>query len=295
MEDLHTISIEKRIKALRLKERLYKILAAVFTGGMFLTVLTMLIPLAIVLAILAGIFTIMASKVSGQIKSIVSSNIVEDVITEIFGVDVKYEPTGVIRPGSMVFPFSYNVHEGSDHITTNYNGLNIELGDISLLRVDEYTDENGQRDETRYVEFKGQWLTCDFGKELSGQVYVSQRSKKSEQRSMKSDVTMDNAAFAERFCVRADNPEEAFYILTPNMMEYISKLADNCGGILYISFMREGKMHVAVKTNRDFFELGKSSVDTDGLRQKFKEELLFFTDIIDTLRVVDTIYKKGTK
>ena len=295
MEDLHTISIEERIKALRLKERLYKILAAVFTGGMFLTVLTMLIPLAIVLAILAGIFTIMASKVSGQIKSIVSSNIVEDVITEIFGVDVKYEPTGVIRPGSMVFPFSYNVHEGSDHITTNYNGLNIELGDISLLRVDEYTDENGQRDETRYVEFKGQWLTCDFGKELSGQVYVSQRSKKSEQRSMKSDVTMDNAAFAESFCVRADNPEEAFYILTPNMMEYISKLADNCGGILYISFMREGKMHVAVKTNRDFFELGKSSVDTDGLRQKFKEELLFFTDIIDTLRVVDTIYKKGTK
>ena len=35
MEDLHTISIEERIKALRLKERLYKILAAVFTGGMF--------------------------------------------------------------------------------------------------------------------------------------------------------------------------------------------------------------------------------------------------------------------
>ena len=54
-------------------------------------------------------------------------------------------------------------------------------------------------------------------------------------------------------------------------------------------------MHVAVQTGRDFFELGKSNADVEELRQKFLGELRWFTDIVDTLRVEDTLYKKETK
>ena len=103
---------------------------------------------------------------------------------------------------------------------------------------------------------------------------------------------MDNEQFDTRFCVRADNPQEAYYILTPHMMEYISTMADKSGGTVYLSFLRNGKMHVAVQSGRDFFELGKSNADVGGLRQKFLGELRWFTDIIDTLRVEDTLYKK---
>ena len=106
---------------------------------------------------------------------------------------------------------------------------------------------------------------------------------------------MDNEQFDTRFCVRADNPQEAYYILTPHMMEYISTMADKSGGTVYLSFLRNGKMHVAVQSGRDFFELGKSNADVGGLRQKFLGELRWFTDIIDTLRVEDTLYKKETK
>ena len=109
---------------------------------------------------------------------------------------------------------------------------------------------------------------------------------------MKSNVTMDNEQFSKRFCVRADNPQEAYYILTPHMMGYILAMADKSGGTVYLSFLRNGKMHVAVKTGRDFFELGKSNADVEGLRRKFLDELRWFTDMIDTLRVEDTLYKK---
>ena len=51
-------------------------------------------------------------------------------------------------------------------------------------------------------------------------------------------------------------------------------------------------MHVAVQTGRDFFELGKSNANVGELRQKFLGELRWFTDLVDTLRVEDTIYKK---
>ena len=105
---------------------------------------------------------------------------------------------------------------------------------------------------------------------------------------------MDNEQFDKRFCVRADDPQEAYYLLTPHMMEYITAMVDKSGGAVYKSFLRNGKMHVAVQTGRDFFELGKTNTDAETLRQKFLGELRWFTDIVDTLRVEDTIYKKET-
>ena len=51
----------------------------------------------------------------------------------------------------------------------------------------------------------------------------------------------------------------------------------------------------AVQTGRDFFELGKSEANIDKLRQKFLGELKWFTDIINTLRVEETLYKKETE
>ena len=105
---------------------------------------------------------------------------------------------------------------------------------------------------------------------------------------------MDNEQFDTRFCVRANNPQEAYYILTPHVMEYITTMADKRGGTVYMSFLRDGKMHVAVWTGRDFFEFGKSNANVEELRQKFLGELRWFTDIVDTLRVEDTPYKKET-
>ena len=74
---------------------------------------------------------------------------------------------------------------------------------------------------------------------------------------MKSNVTTDNEQFSKRFCVRADIPQEAYYILTPHMMESILTMADKSGGTVYMSFLRDEKMHVAVKTECDFLNLGK--------------------------------------
>ena len=194
----------------------------------------------------------------------------------------------------MVLPFSYNCTEGSDHIQAVYHGLNMELGDIELIDETEDTDiETGQTEKTRNTQFKGQWLTCDFGKELAGEVYLSERTPKTR-RKLKSNITMDNEQFDKRFCVRADDPQEAYYLLTPQMMEYITAMADKSGGTVYLSFLRSGKLHVAVQTGRDFFELGKSNANVGELRQKFLGELRWFTDLVDTLRVEDTLYKKET-
>ena len=285
--------LESQLQSLRSKELICKVLTYGSGAAMILMFIVGMIPIAVIFLVAALVSGYQLSNATSTLKKLLSDNIISGVLKEALGDDVEYNPWGRINPGSMVFPFSYNTTAGSDHIKAVYNGLNIELGDIELIDEQEYTDENGQTEKNSVTQFKGQWLTCDFGKELAGEVYISEWGKK-DRKLMKSNVSMDNEQFSKRFCVRVDNPQEAYYILTPNMMEYIISMADKSGGIVYMSFLRNGKMHVAVKSGRDFFELGKSNANVEDLRQKFLDELRWFTDIVDTLRVEDTIYKKVT-
>ena len=285
--------LESQLQSLRGKATIAKILTYGCGAAMILCFITGLIPLAILFIVLALVGGYQLEKNSSKLKKILSDDVISGVIKEALGDAVEYNPWGTINPGSMVFPFDYNCANGSDHIKVVYHGVNVELGDIELIDESEVTDEEGRTETTRNTLFKGQWLTCDFGKELAGEVYISERTKKAR-KSLKSDVTMDNEQFAKRFCVRANDPQEAYYILTPHMMEYITSMADKSGGTVYLSFLRNGKMHVAVQTGHDFFELGKTNTDAETLRQKFLGELRWFTDIVDTLRVEDTIYKKET-
>lgn len=295
MEEQHVMTteeLESQIASWRTKDTLFKILTYCGCAGLVVSlVLLQNLALFVVFMLVTIVLGLQWSKAGGMVKKLLSDNIISAVIKEALGDGVEYNPGGKIQPGSMVFPFTYNQVSGSDHIRANYNGLNIELGDIELLNVTEDTDENGNTQRQTDTCLKGQWLICDFGKELAGEVYISEWTKK-DRRKMKSNVTMDNEAFSKRFCVRADNPQEAYYILTPHMMEYITSMADKSGATVYMSFLRTGKMHVAVKTGRDFFELGKDNVNVGELRQKFLGELRWFTDIVDTLRVEENLYKK---
>ena len=283
--------LEAELQSLRSKATVAKILTYGSGAAAILCFITGLIPVAIVFIVLALVGGYQLEKNSSRLKKILSDNVISSVLKEALGDAVEYNPWGKINPGSMVFPFGYNCANGSDHIKAVYHGVNVELGDIELIDESEVTDEEGRTERTRNTQFKGQWLTCDFGKELAGEVYISERTKKTR-RSLKNNVTMDNEQFDKRFCVRADDPQEAYYLLTLHMMEYITAMADKSGGTVYMSFLRDGKLHVAVQTGRDFFELGKNNANVEELRQKFLGELRWFTDIVDTLRVEDTLYKK---
>ena len=296
MEEKQTMTnkeLESQLQSLQTKDLIFKILTYGCCAGLVISLVMGQLAIFFVLMIITMVFGTQWSKASGAIKKLLSDNIISGVLKEALGDAVEYNPWGKIKPGSMVFPFSYNCADGSDHIKAVYNGVNVELGDIELIDESEVTDEEGRTETTRITQFKGQWLTCDFGKELAGEVYISERTQKTRKR-LKSNVTMDNEQFGKRFCVRADDPQEAYYILTPHMMEYITAMADKSGGTVYISFLRGGKMHAAVQTGRDFFELGKSNADMEQLRRKYLGELRWFTDIVDTLRVEDTLYKKVT-
>lgn len=293
-QNMTSEQLEKMLSRHRRAATISKFITYAFALASILLLAANLTIIAIICLVLTFVFGFQFAKHNEALKKTLSSNVINEVLNEVFET-VEYNPFGKISSitsAGMVFPFHYDKIRGSDYIKTTYRGLNIELSDIELINAEENTDAEGNVDRSENRVFRGQWLICDFGKELSGEVHISGKSKKSYGVSINGNVKMENERFNKRFFVSAQNPEEAYYILTPHMMEYILSMSEKSGGTVYMSFLRGGKLHIAVQTGRDFFELGGGKVNIESLRDKFLTELHWFTSIIDELQLTDTLYKK---
>lgn len=298
-----TILTSEQIEAALSRHRrlitLFKILTYGFGAGSILLFAADLIPVAAVCLVLTFVFGYQMGKHTEAQKKLLGESVVSGVLEQVFE-NVEYDPfrcipSKLVGDAGMVFPFEYDSIQGSDHIKGVYKGLNVELSDIELYHVENiYNEERGDWEEKKEQCFQGQWLVCDFGKELSGEVRLSENAKKLRRQHRSDRVEMENPAFNDRFLVTAASAQEAYYLLTPHMMEYILSAAGRSGGEVYMAFLSGGKLHIAVQTGRDFFELGKSAANIERLRQKFLGELRWFTGILDELRLADTLYRKAT-
>ncbi len=281
-----------KYKALLVLGKLLVGAGVVVTG---ISLFTGMIPGVVVGILLAIIGSLVSQKASGAIKTRTSSNLVRAALESVFD-NVDYQPfrhlsSSQIYSAGMAFPFSFDEIEGSDCVKAVYKGLNIEMSDISLVSVTTTEDENGMQSESRSTVFQGLWMICDFGKTLSAEVKLSKRSKLDRLFRSKG-IQTESEEFNKRFCIQSESPVEAFYILTPHMMEYILGMQSKGGGDVYMSFLREGRVHIAINSGRDSFEAEKGTVNAAALREKFVGEIRYITDLIDELRLVDTLYQK---
>lgn len=276
----------------------FKILTCITGLGTILLFSGDMIPAAIVCLVVTFVFGYQMGRHATAVKTLLSENIVSGVLHEVFE-DAAYEPfrcipSGLVVEAGMVFPFAYDSVRGSDHIKGVYKGLQVELSDIELCHVESvYNEERDGWDEETETLFKGQWLVCDFGRPLSGEVRLSANTKALRRQLGGGVIEMEDPVFNGRFLVTAESAQDAYYLLTPHIMETLLAAAERSGGEVYMAFLRGGKLHVAVRTGRDFLELGKSKTDVERLRQKFLGELRWFTSIIDALRLEDTLYRRA--
>lgn len=294
MEEKQTMTneqLEDEINSARRKDKISNLLISCAGVVLIPTFVLKIYPLAILAVVLLLLGASLYSNSQNRAKNLISDNVIGGVLKEVLGEDVEYNPSGRMQPTAMEFPFSYDCSDGSDHIKAVYNGVSVELGDVVLMTETEYEAENGEMATRRDTVFRGQWLSWNLGRELTGRVYVSEWTKK-DRRKMKSNVTTGNAQFDKRFCVKADHPDEAYYILTPNRMENIISMADKSGGTVYLSFLEDGQMNVAIQTGRDSFEPGNGNVNVEELRRKFLDELHWYTDILDMLHIEESLNKE---
>lgn len=284
--------ISAELKKLQRKNTLGKIMILVgFPGIIAFFMLDQPIIALVCIAVLAvGAF--FAKKSGDAIKQTAGSGILEGVLGEVFE-EVDYKPFERLS-GSLIdsadFQFSYDEIEGNDYVKAKYKGLNIEMSDIQLIDISYSTDSDGHTQETRSTVFKGMWLVCDFGKELTADVRVCERTKLGKMLG-KGGIKTENEAFNKQFNIRSENAEEAFYILTPHMMEYIVQMDEKAKARTYLSFLRSGKLHVALDSGKDAFEIKGRMSDATKIREQFTQEIRYVTDLIDELRIADNVFK----
>lgn len=235
-------------------------------------------------------------KVHDGIKKLLSDHLMPPVLREIFET-ARHDPFGrlsdsIVRGIDLDFP-TFNEISGSDHIKGIYRGLEVEMSDLHLVHHERrrvYVNGKWRTRDTRTTVFKGQWMVCDFGKELAADLLLREKGLLDFSGS---SVETESEAFNKRFCIRSRDGHSVFYILTPHMMEYILSMDDKGGGTTRMRFTREGKVHIAIHNNRDAMQVKSGDYnDLDRIREQFRRDIRYLTDLIDELRLVDTMYRK---
>lgn len=171
---------------------------------------------------------------SKKYNKIYKRNVTLDVLNSVF-TDIVFEPekgmdkdlisiTNAVKMG--------NLYDSNDYIKARYKNSLFEGADVHISV--EYSDSDGNsRTDTL---FRGQWYIFDFNKSFMTNVYVYDKSfeaTKSLPKNTYKMVMLEDIDFNKKFEVYAENELDAFYILTPHIIEKIKNISD----IVKCSFM----------------------------------------------------------
>jgi hypothetical protein len=246
-----------------------------------------LIPYSIVV-IVSFILIFTGNGYKKKLKKFIGEHVIKSILGEFFEVE-SYDtasriPEEIIKGTGLIGGWDHS--RGSDHLIGSYKSRKIELSDITLYYEERTTDSDGDTHEREVIVFAGQWLICDFGKELPAKLRIRENLGKLTGGYSKDgdDLDTENVAFNERYQVLADDPHTAFYVLTPHFMERILALDEKAHGRLHLCF--EGsRVHIAVGGG-DLLEVSTKSADyknLDDLRSRFRGDIHYLTDLLDIL------------
>ena len=205
--------------------------------------------------------------------------------------DVQYEPDGrlgnsIIRT-DMGFPFSFDEISGNDHICGNYRGMQVEMSDVKLVEVRVVHTKNGTTTQ-RVTVFQGPWIVCDFGKDLVCDLLLSERTALGKLATV-GGIKTESEEFNKRFFIRCLSEHDAFYLLTPHMMERILEMDDRTNGDSYLRFQANGKVILALNCHKNFFEPDFSAKKVEDLQKKYENEIKHLLGLLDTLRLAESM------
>ena len=287
MNDQNTFLFEE-FERFRKSKRFYQIMigigfACFIIGWVFSSIIFCFLCFPLVM-----INTFLLTRLQRKMKEQFGAPLVRKALSMVFD-RVEYRPFDrlpdhVMRVDRMNLPFDVDRIEGSDYTRVLYKGMELEFSDVKLI------DRRSSGKSTTYVTvFEGLWLVCDFRKEISGEILLQEGNRSGFRFFDKLGyhdqvIETENEAFNKKYLIVAENEHDAFYVLTPHMMEYIEEMDARGGGVSYMRFTPDGKAHIAIHSGKDFFEVD-SKTAPDMIIEKFLSEIYYVTGLLDTLHL----------
>ncbi len=280
-------------------------LVIIVTAGILTNVFVYveLVPLLFVGSII--LFVIDALIVSGDKKRYTlafKEFFVKSSLEKVF-TDLKYMPGSGISPnvirntGMMYMGDRYS---SEDFVSGKYKDIGFCQADVHIEEERQSTDSEGHT-RTYYVTiFKGRWMIFDFNKTFKANVQVCQKGFKNNKvinsifskSTRYQKIQMESTDFNKRFLVYAQDAHDAFYIITPHIMEKIIKLSDDSKGRILLCFINN-QLHVGLYDNKDTFEPSScfSTIDTEMVTQNVLSDINKITMFVDELELDNDLFK----
>ena len=199
-------------------------------------------------------------------------------------------------------------YHSEDYISAEYKDIKFEQSDVHITEEREYTDSEGRRRKETVTIFKGRWLIFEFNKEFKANIQIAQKNfagstvktkktifdkfNKTEEELFKK-VSMESETFNKKFNVFAQNEHDAFYIITPSLMERIERLEEKNKGTLLFCFVNN-KLHIGICDNKNSFEPGSvfKKINEEETIRKTSAEIGIITQFVDELNLDNNLFKK---
>lgn len=189
-------------------------------------------------------------------------------------------------------------YSSNDYISGKYKNINVVQADVHIEEEHETTDSDGNTSTTWVTIFKGRWMIFDFNKQFKANIQVAQKGFGNNTiRNFGEDVKykkvmMEDQAFNDTFRVYAQDEHEAFYILTPSLMEKIKNLTNSVTGKLLFCFV-DNKLHIGIQNHRDSFEHGVfTKINEEKVMNEISHDIKLITNFIDELSLDNDLFRR---
>ena len=291
--------------ALKKKYTLFIIIGVIVTA--ITTIITFIFQLSPILVIVGMVLTfiialICTGKQAREYSLAFKSYFVKSSLQKIF-TNLKYQPENGISRATIASTNMMRMgdrYSSNDLVTGKYKEIGFTQSDVHIEEEHETRDSDGNT-RTYYVTiFKGRWMIFDFNKSFKADVQVAQKGFGNnkvaswflgEQKFQK--VEMESQEFNKAFNVYAQQPLDAFYILTPKIMEKIRNLDERNEGRLLLCFI-DNKLHVGIYNYEDSFEHKSvfKPIDEEKTRNNISEDIQKITMFIDELELDNDLFKR---
>ena len=158
-----------------------------------------------------------------------------------------------IRDSAVVASGDPKYYHSEDFLSGSYQGIRFLYGDVETKRI----VSSGKRRRVETI-FEGQVMrfsTFDETKRSFGHLQIFEKEFLSNIKgwTAQNKIQTENEAFNKRVEVYSADSLNAFYILTPQMMEQIMQFADEADGQISIAFTGS-VMYVAIHRIRSMFD-----------------------------------------
>lgn len=193
-------------------------------------------------------------------------------------------------------------YSSNDYISGKYKDIGFRQADIHIEEERETTDSDGNTRTYWVTLFKGRWMIFDFNKTFKADLQVCQKYFGNNRVSNWGNenkfekVKLESMDFNKRFNVYAQSDHEAFYLLTPPIMEKIIKLDDMNQGRLLLCFI-DNKLHIGLYDGKDSFEHAPifKQINEEQVRNNISNDIKQITMFIDELDLDNDLFRREAK